>query len=101
MMFSPRHALVLVPVAVFLACSSSSSSDTHPSGDAGSTVKGDGSGAVTSDGASTGDSGIAPPLVLPAPTANITWAKNTTFIDKDQVSDVKSSDATSGVITLD
>jgi hypothetical protein len=45
--------------------------------------------------------GIAPPLNLPAPTVNITWAPTTTFLDESQVSLVKSIDSSTGLITLD
>lgn len=101
----PAVVVSLACIASAVACSSSSSKETGTTHDAaGGGVDGgkthsdggmsqkdgggksDGGGKTTSDGGG-GDgatSGIAPPLVLPAPTANITWGKNTIYLDQAQ-----------------
>ncbi len=91
--------------AAVVACSSSSTKSTETNHDGGgggvdggkthtdgSTGKTDAKGHADTGGKTgtdassdaAGDSGIAPALVLPAPTADITWGDNTTFIDQTQ-----------------
>ena len=60
--------------------------------------------APASDAGAADDGGpttVAPPLSLPAPTANITWAPTTTLIDQTQTSLVTSVHSANQVITLD
>jgi hypothetical protein len=83
-------ALVLCGIASFvpgLACIGGGNG-TPPVSDAG----------AADDG---GPTTVAPPLSLPAPTANITWAPTTTLIDQTQTSLVTSVDSANQVITLD
>jgi len=98
---SVRHAAALASLGLLLACSSASTSSATHSPDGGTKTAADGGTKTATPDGGDASTAIAPPLSLPAPTANITWAPNTTFIDQSQLTLVKSSDATTGAVTLD
>jgi hypothetical protein len=83
-----RSTLVLSALAGLTACGGSPDKNTQT---------GDGDGGSGEGGPTT----VAPPLNLPSPTADITWAPGTTYVDEMHASLVKSVDPTTFKITLD